>query len=67
MDMVNSDYSMWDTVVQMSGPWKAESKECEATPTTWNLGLVARGGATLSANVEAKLRRLTAINYDHQN
>jgi len=41
--------------------------EREAIPITWNLGPIAREGASLSADVEAKLRKLVAINYDHHN
>ena len=35
--------------------------------TTWNLGPVPWGGATLSADIEAKLQRLTTVDYDHKN
>jgi len=67
MNMVDNDRGMRDVVGRVSGPWEAESEECEAIPTIWNLGLIAQGGVTLSADIEAKLQRLTAINYDHMN
>ena len=56
VNMGDSDHGMRDTVVRVSGPWEAESEEeCEAIPTTWNLGPLARGGATLSVDIDVKL------------
>ena len=51
----------------LSGPWEVESEECGAILTTWNLGSVVRGGATLSIDIEAKLQRLTTVESDHRN
>ena len=65
MNMVDNNHNMRDTVIRVSGPWEAElEKERGASPTTWNLGPVAQ---TCSVEIEAKLRRLAAINYDHRN
>jgi len=67
INMVDSDHSMRDTMVRMTGPWEAKSEvEHGAITTTWNLGLVARGGTLPSTNIEA-LRKSTAINYNHRN
>jgi len=67
VNMVDSDHGMCDTVVRVSGSWEAESEECRAIPTIWNLGPLTQEGATLSADIEAKLQRLTVVNYDHRN
>jgi len=68
VNMVDIDHGMRDTVVWVSGPWKAESEnEREAIPVVWNLGLTPRGGSLPTADVEAKLRKLTTINYDCRN
>ena len=68
INMVDSDQGMRDIVVRVTAQWEAESEdEREAIPITWNLGLVTRGGALLSVDVEAKLRKLATINYNHHN
>ena len=48
-----------------SDPWEAESEhERGAIPTTWNLGLVTRGGAVLTVEIELKMQELTVVDYD---
>ena len=65
MNMVDNNHNMRDTVIRVSGPWEAElEKERGANPTTWNLGPFAQ---TCYVEIEAKLQRLVAINYDHKN
>ena len=66
--MVDSDHSMRDTVVLVTGPSEAESEdERGAIPTMWNLGSAAQGGAVLTAEIELKLQELTAVDYDCRN
>ena len=50
INMVDSDHGMRDTVVRVTDPWEAESKdEHGAIPITWNLGPIAWREASLSA------------------
>ena len=64
VNMIDNDHDMRDTVVWVTGPWEAESEdERGAISIVWNLGPVPRGGALPTADIEAKLRKLAAINY----
>ena len=66
--MVDSNHDMWDTLVQVSGPWKAEpDDERGAILIVWNMGSIPREGASLTVDIKAKLRKLTAIDRDHSN
>jgi len=66
--MVDSDHDMRDIMVWEIGSWEAESEdERGAIPTTWNLVPVARGGAVLTTEIELKLQKLTAVDYDYCN
>ena len=68
INMVDSDHGMRNTVIRMTGPLEAESKgERGAISITWNLGAVARGETLSSADIEVKLQKLAAINYNHRN
>ena len=54
--MVDSDHSMWDTVIHVTGPWEAESVDKNGVvPTIWNLGPLSRERASLSMDIEVKL------------
>ena len=66
--MVNNDYGMQDTVGQATGPWEAESEDDRgAVPVVWNLDTGFHEGALPTADVQTKLRRLTAVNYNNCN
>ena len=66
--MVNNDHGMRDTVVQVTGLWEAESEdERGAVPVAWNLYYGSHGEILPTSDVEAKLRRLTTINYNNRN
>ena len=55
-------------MVRVTGPWEAELEdEHAAIAVIWNLGPVHRGGALPPADIEAKLRKLTTINYNCRN
>ena len=64
--MVNSDHGMQDIVVWVTGPWEAESED-ECGPSHLELGLQLSWGTLPTTDVEAKLRRLTAVNYNNLN
>ena len=61
INMVDSNHDMWDTLVRVSGPWKVEpDDERGAILIVWNMGSIPRGGASLTVDIKAKLRKLTA-------
>ena len=52
----------------MTGPWEAESEDqCGGSPSRLELGLQVSWGTLPTADIEAKLRRLTAIDYSNRN
>ena len=56
VNMVDNNHVMHNTVIHVSDPWEAESEEWGAIPTTWNLGLLARRGVTLSLTLRRSCR-----------
>ena len=55
-------------VVRVTGKWEAESEdERRAVSVSWNLESNSHGRTLLTADVEVKLRRLTAIDYNSHN
>ena len=55
-------------VIQVTSLWKSESEDQhEAILIVWNLDPVPRGRASLTADIEAKLRELTDIDQDYHN
>ena len=68
INMVNSDHGMRDTMVQMSGPWDADSEDDRgAVPVVWNLDAGSHRRTLPTVDVEAKLRKLTAIDFNSHN
>ena len=68
VNMVNNDHGMRDTMVRVTGLWDAESEdERGAVLVVWNLDLDPYGGTLPTADVGAKLRKPTAINYNSHN
>ena len=65
--MVDSDRGMRDTVVRVSGPWDTDSeKESGAVPVVWNLDAGARRATLPTVDVEAKLRKLTVVDFNNR-
>ena len=68
VNIVHSDHDMRDTVVRVTGPWAAESENDRGIiPIVWNLGSAPHGWALPTTDIEAKLQKLTSIDYDHHN
>ena len=68
VNMVNSDHGIRDTMFRVTGQWDVESKyEHGIVLVIWNLDSSPHGGTLSTANVEAKLRKLTTINYNNRN
>jgi len=67
VNMVDSDYGMRDSVI-VSGPCDAESyDERGAIPVAWNSNAGSCEGTLPSADVEGKLKKLTAIYFNSCN
>ena len=65
--MVDNDHGMRDTVVRVIGLWAVESEnDHRVIPVVWNLGPPLEGALPIT-DIEAKLRKLTSIDYDHRN
>ena len=59
---------MRDFVIRVSGPWDAKSEDKRgAIPIAWNSNVGSRGGTLPSADVEAKLKKLTIIDFKSHN
>ena len=66
--MVDSDRGMQDTVVRVSGPWDADwEDEHVAVLVVWNLNVGTCVGTLPAADVEAKLRKLTTVDFNNRN
>jgi len=61
VNMVDSDHGMRKS-------WEAEPEDgCGAILVVGNLGVAPHGGDLATTDIEAKLRKLTAINYNCHN
>ena len=67
VNMVNSYHVMWDTWLRLPVHGKLNQKMSVGQSQSPGLELRLSQEALLTANVEAKLRRLTTIDYNHHN
>ena len=66
INMVDRDHGIQDSVIRFFGPWDAESDaEHKAILDAWNPNARSHGGTLPSVDVEAKLKKLTAIDFDY--
>ena len=66
--MVDNDHGMRDTGVRVSGLWDADLEdENGVILVVWNLDTSTRGGTLPTNDVEAKLRKLIALDFNNRN
>ena len=68
INLVDNDHRWRDTVVRVSGPWKASfAKDRGCPPTVWNRGSLSERGAPIPKEMQERFQKLCRLRYDCHN